>query len=71
MNEQIEEMQKKTVEQGPLPLRKSPSWEKLNFMTCDDDCKKLARNKKVAEALGLTTNSEGTLVDSEKYEIIF
>ncbi|PAV80217.1 hypothetical protein WR25_20095 isoform C [Diploscapter pachys] len=71
VNEQIEEMQKKTVEQGPLPLRKSPSWEKLNFMTCDDDCKKLARNKKVAEALGLTTNSEGTLVDSENCTITY
>ncbi|KJH41941.1 NF-X1 type zinc finger [Dictyocaulus viviparus] len=42
-------------------IKRSPSTEKLNCMPCDDECKKLARNKKLAEALELVTDDNGDL----------
>ncbi|VDM60038.1 unnamed protein product [Angiostrongylus costaricensis] len=46
---------------GVGAMRRSASMEKLNCMSCDDECKKMARNKKFAEALELVTNEDGDL----------
>ncbi|KAJ1350745.1 hypothetical protein KIN20_006620 [Parelaphostrongylus tenuis] len=46
---------------GVGALRRSASTEKLNCLSCDDECKKAARNKKLAEALELVTNEDGDL----------
>ncbi|VDL65057.1 unnamed protein product, partial [Nippostrongylus brasiliensis] len=46
---------------GVGTLKRSASTEKLNCLPCDDDCKKVARNKKLAEALQLVTDENGML----------
>ncbi|VDO59978.1 unnamed protein product [Heligmosomoides polygyrus] len=46
---------------GVGKLKRSASMEKLNCLPCDDDCKKVARNKKLAEALQLVTDENGML----------
>ncbi|KIH48753.1 hypothetical protein ANCDUO_21174, partial [Ancylostoma duodenale] len=46
---------------GVGALRRSASMEKLNCLPCDDECKKAARNKRLAEALELVTDENGDL----------
>ncbi|XGW14499.1 hypothetical protein V3C99_000647 [Haemonchus contortus] len=46
---------------GVGSLKRSASMEKLNCLPCDDECKKSARNKKLAEALKLVTDENGML----------
>ncbi|KAL6725903.1 hypothetical protein Aduo_007924 [Ancylostoma duodenale] len=46
---------------GVGALRRSASMEKLNCLPCDDECKKMARNKRLAEALELVTDENGDL----------
>ncbi|EYB86229.1 hypothetical protein Y032_0283g1329 [Ancylostoma ceylanicum] len=48
-------------EPGVGALRRSASMEKLNCLPCDDECKKIARNKRLAEALELVTDENGDL----------
>ncbi|CAO4368996.1 unnamed protein product [Caenorhabditis nigoni] len=43
----------------PGKLVRSSSFSQLNCMKCDDDCKKLERNRKVAEALEVDTDEYG------------
>uniref|UniRef100_A0A8R1IQU5 R3H domain-containing protein n=1 Tax=Caenorhabditis japonica TaxID=281687 RepID=A0A8R1IQU5_CAEJA len=40
-------------------LKRSSSFSQLNCMKCDEECKKLERNRKVAEALGVETDEFG------------
>ncbi|ETN85584.1 NF-X1 type zinc finger [Necator americanus] len=48
-------------EPGVAALRRSASMEKLNCLPCDDECKKIARNKRLADALELVTDENGEL----------
>ncbi|EGT35750.1 CBN-TAG-182 protein [Caenorhabditis brenneri] len=43
----------------PGKLKRSASFSQLNCMKCDDECKKLERNRKVAEALEVDTDEYG------------
>ncbi|KHJ90081.1 NF-X1 type zinc finger, partial [Oesophagostomum dentatum] len=49
------------AESGVGALKRSASMEKLNCLPCDDECKKIARNKRLAEALELVTDENGEL----------
>ncbi|KAF1762466.1 hypothetical protein GCK72_010728 [Caenorhabditis remanei] len=46
-------------EDKPGKLKRSSSFSQLNCMKCDDECKKLERNRKVAEALEVDTDEYG------------
>lgn len=46
-------------EAKPGKLKRSLSISQLNCMECDDECKKLERNRKVAEALEVDTDEYG------------
>ncbi|PIO69952.1 hypothetical protein TELCIR_08213 [Teladorsagia circumcincta] len=46
---------------GVGTLKRSASMERLNCLPCDDECKKTARNKRLAEALQLATDENGML----------
>lgn len=49
--------EEKVVKEGIL--KRSTSFSQLNCMKCDDECKKLERNRKVAEALEVDTDEYG------------
>uniref|UniRef100_A0A1I7U956 R3H domain-containing protein n=1 Tax=Caenorhabditis tropicalis TaxID=1561998 RepID=A0A1I7U956_9PELO len=46
-------------EEKPGKLKRSASFSQLNCMKCDDECKKLERNRKVAEALEVDIDEYG------------
>lgn len=46
---------------GVGSMRRSTSMENLSCLCCNDECKRVARNKKFAEALELVTNDDGDL----------
>ncbi|CAI4229639.1 unnamed protein product [Auanema sp. JU1783] len=48
-------------EDNPTPgvLTRSMSVENMTCLSCNDDCKRVARNKKVAEALSIVTDEDG------------
>ncbi|CAI5444930.1 unnamed protein product [Caenorhabditis angaria] len=58
--EKTEENEKKeNIEEKKSNLKRSDSMTQLNCIKCDEECKKLERNRKVAEALAIEVDEQG------------